>query len=69
MFLSKFDLDFIIQKSIKGQFITNQLTEAPLLGNFPLDINLPDEDIFKIDKEEVFVDSNEEFYMTIYFYG
>ena len=63
----EFDLEFISQKSIKGQVIANQLAEAPLLDNYPLNINLPNKDIFVIDKEEGSFDMHEVFDMLMYF--
>lgn len=38
MFLLEFDLDFVSYKSIKGQFIVDQLIEAPLQDTSSLDI-------------------------------
>ena len=49
MFLSKFDLIFINQKSIKGQVIIDQLATAPMESSAPLQITLLDEGVFKFD--------------------
>lgn len=67
-FLLEFDLIFINQKSIKGQVRTYQLAKAPIQATTPLEITLPDKDVFKIDEMEV-VDTQEDYDMTMYFYG
>ena len=69
MFLSEFDLIFISQKSIKGQVITDQLAAAPMESSSPLQISLPNEDIFKIDEVEEPIDTQEDFDITMYFDG
>ena len=40
-----------------------------MINSSPLNINIPDEDIFNIYEEEEFVDKYEDFDMTMYFYG
>lgn len=60
---------FVSQKSIKGQVIADHLVKAPLLDSSPLDINLPNKDIFNIDKEEESIDIHEAFDMNMYFDG
>lgn len=45
------------------------MVEASLQDNSPLDINLPNEDIYKIDKEKEFINTHENFDMMMYFYG
>lgn len=67
IFLSKFDVTFISQKSIKGQVIIYQLAEAHLKDTLLLNITFPNEDIFKVDEEEVFVDISEDYDMNMYF--
>lgn len=53
MLLFEFDLNFISQKSIKGQVITYPLVDAPSGKSFPtLDIFL-DKDILIIDQDPV----------------
>lgn len=69
MFLFEFDLIFISQNFVKGQIIADQLLEAPIQKNTPLEITLPDEDVFKIDKIEEIVDTQEYYDMTMYFDG
>jgi len=69
MHLTKFDLQFIIQKSIKGKYIVHYLVEAPLCNDKPLIIELLDEHIFQLDEIEIHVDLEEYWYMVINFYG
>lgn len=45
MILSEFDIEYVDQKSIKGQVIADQLGDAPLQNNMPLHIEFPDADI------------------------
>lgn len=47
MHLTKFDLIFISQKSIKAKVIADYLAEAPLPNDAPLIIELPDEHVFQ----------------------
>uniref|UniRef100_J3MCF0 RNA-directed DNA polymerase n=1 Tax=Oryza brachyantha TaxID=4533 RepID=J3MCF0_ORYBR len=46
MFLSQFDITFIPQKSIKGQALANFLAAHPIPDNFPIDDDLPGEEVF-----------------------
>lgn len=48
MILSEFDIEYVDRKAIKGQVITDQLANAPLIGDHPLISNFPDEEIFMI---------------------
>eukprot|EP01018_Ginkgo_biloba_P014826 Gb_24854 [translate_table: standard] len=48
MLLSKFDIEYVNQKAIKGQVLANHLAEAPLSENQPLIIGFPDESILLI---------------------
>jgi hypothetical protein len=46
MFLSQFDIVFVPQKAIKGQALANFLAAHPILDDFPIDDDLPDEVVF-----------------------
>jgi ribonuclease HI len=46
MFLSQFDITFVPQKSIKGQALANFLAAHPIPDEFPIDGDLPDEEVF-----------------------
>jgi hypothetical protein len=46
MFLSQFDITFVPQKSIKGQALVNFLAAHPIPDEFPIDDDLPDEEVF-----------------------
>eukprot|EP01018_Ginkgo_biloba_P033594 Gb_20371 [translate_table: standard] len=50
MLLSKFDIEYVNQKAIKGQVLADHLAEAPLLENQPLIIGFPDESILSLDE-------------------
>jgi len=69
MYLNEFDLQFISQKSIKGQVIADHLAEAYLQDDNPLVIELPDEHIFQLDDVDVPIELEDEWDMTIYFDG
>jgi len=69
MYLTEFDLQFINQKSIKGQVIADHLVEASLQDDNPLVIELPDEHIFQLDDVDVPIELEDEWDMTIYFNG
>ena len=69
MLLSKFDLEFISQKSIKGQVIANQLVESPLPSDHPLIIELPDDSVFSVSKVEEDVTLEEDVNITLFFDG
>eukprot|EP01018_Ginkgo_biloba_P014822 Gb_24838 [translate_table: standard] len=49
MFLSEFDIEYINKKAIKGQVLTDHLTEAALLENQPLNIGFLDESILSLN--------------------
>ncbi|XP_059075329.1 uncharacterized protein LOC131079089 [Cryptomeria japonica] len=51
--LSDFDLQFITQKSIKGQLIASQLVDAPSSKYFPTLDLFPDENVLIIDQDSV----------------
>jgi hypothetical protein len=46
MFLSQFDIVFIPQKAMKGQALANFLAAHPIPEDFPIDDDLPDEEVF-----------------------
>jgi hypothetical protein len=46
MFLSQFDIVFIPQKAVKGQALANFLAAHPIPDDFPIDDDLPDEEVF-----------------------
>jgi hypothetical protein len=46
MLLSQFDIVFIPQKALKGQALANFLAAHPIPYDFPIDDDLPDEEIF-----------------------
>lgn len=48
MLLIKFDIDYVDQKSIKGQVIEDQLVEAPLQGDNPLIVEFPNDAIMNV---------------------
>lgn len=48
MLISEFDIDYINQKSIKGQVLTDQLVEAPLSNTNALTFQFLDESIMTI---------------------
>eukprot|EP01018_Ginkgo_biloba_P006265 Gb_03991 [translate_table: standard] len=50
MLLSEFDIEYVNQKSIKGQVLVDHLTEAPLSENQPLIIGFPNELVLLLDK-------------------
>eukprot|EP01018_Ginkgo_biloba_P024698 Gb_11643 [translate_table: standard] len=50
MLLSEFYIEYINQKSIKGQFLVDHLIEAPLSKNQPLIIRFPDESVLSLDE-------------------
>lgn len=49
MILSEYDIEYVEQKVIKGQVITDQLAEAPIYLENPLISEFPDESIFNIN--------------------
>ena len=69
MLLTKYDLEFVSQKSIKGQVIADQLAEAPLHDSQPLSLDFSDDSIFVLIEEEEFVDTEDELDITLYFDG
>lgn len=46
MFLSQFDIKFVPQKAMKGQALANFLATHPIPDDFPIDDDLPDEEVF-----------------------
>lgn len=52
MMLSKFDIQYVDKKAIKGQVIIDQIVEAPLHGNHPLHIEFPDADVLNISVKQ-----------------
>ena len=46
MLLSQFDITYIPQKAVKGQALANFLAAHPIPDDFPIDDDLPDEDVF-----------------------
>ena len=46
MFLSQFDITYVPQKAMKGQALANFLAAHPIPDDFPIDDDLPDEDVF-----------------------
>jgi ribonuclease HI len=46
MFLSQFDIVFVPQKAVKGQALANFLAAHPIPDDFPIDDDLPDEEVF-----------------------
>lgn len=48
MLLSKFDIEYVDKKEIKGQVIMDHLADAPLPGDHPILTELPDEFIMTV---------------------
>jgi hypothetical protein len=46
MFLSQFSIVFVPQKAMKGQALVNFLAAHPIPYDFPIDDDLPDEEVF-----------------------
>jgi hypothetical protein len=46
MFLSQFDVVFVPQKAMKDQALANFLAAHPILDDFPIDDDQPDEEVF-----------------------
>jgi hypothetical protein len=46
MLLSQFDIVFIPQKVVKGQDLANLLAAHPIPDDFPIDDDLPNEEVF-----------------------
>ena len=46
MFLSQFDIVFVPQKAVKSQALANFLAAHPIPDDFPIDDDLPDEEVF-----------------------
>ena len=46
MLLSQFDITYIPQKAVKGQALANFLAAHPIPDDFPIDDDLPNEDVF-----------------------
>jgi hypothetical protein len=46
MFLSQFDIVFIPQKAMKGQVLANFLAAHPIPDDFPIDDDLPNQELF-----------------------
>lgn len=49
MILTKYDIEYVEQKSIKGQVIADQLVEAPTYSENPLVSKFPNESIFNLN--------------------
>lgn len=54
---------------VKSKVIANQLIDAPIQHTFPLDITLPNEDMFKFDEMEEFVITQDEYDISMQFDG
>lgn len=50
MLLSEFDIEYINQKSIKGQVLIDHLVKTPLSENQPLITGFPDESVLSLDE-------------------
>lgn len=48
MILSEFDIEYVDRKAIKGQAIADQLADAPMIDDVPLQLEFPDESILTI---------------------
>lgn len=48
MILSELDIQYVDDKAIKGQAISNQLTKAPIQDDHPFLFDFPDDSIFNI---------------------
>jgi hypothetical protein len=46
MLISQFDIVFIPQKAMKGQALANFLAAHPIPNDFPINDDLPDEEVF-----------------------
>ena len=51
MLLSKFDIQYVDRKAIKGQAIANHLVDAPLINAYPLVMEFLDEYICLIEEQ------------------
>ena len=58
--LSKFDIEYVDRKEIKGKVIENKLAEAPMTDDHPMLIDFPYEAIFNMDIDNEW---------KLYFYG
>jgi hypothetical protein len=52
MILTKFDIDYVERKAIKGQAIINQLAKAPLYANNPLVLEFLNEFVFLLNEAD-----------------
>ena len=48
MILSKFDIQYVECKAIKGKLISNELVDAPMQSSLPLNIDFTDESILTL---------------------
>ena len=48
MILSKFDIQYVECKAIKGQVIADQLVDTPMQRSLPLNIDFPDKSILAL---------------------
>ena len=48
MLLSEFDIEYVERKAIKGQVIADQLAEAPLFDDTPMQMEFPDSSIMHL---------------------
>ena len=69
MYLIEFDLQFINQKSIKGQVIVDHIAEASLQDDNLFIIELSDEHVFQLDNVDLPTELEEEWDMIIHFDG
>jgi hypothetical protein len=46
MLLSQFDIKYVPQKAVKGQALANFLAAHPIPDDFPIDDDLPDQEVF-----------------------
>lgn len=55
MLLSKFDIEYVDRKAIKGQVIADQLVDAPLVDAYPLVTIFPDEEVFAVTEAPTWI--------------
>lgn len=51
MLLSEFDIEYVDKKAIKGQVITDQLADAPLMDDQPIHIEFLDAHILALSTQ------------------
>ena len=51
MLLSKFNIPYVDRKAIKGQAIADHLADAPLVDEYPLVMEFPDEHICLVEEQ------------------